>query len=192
MPQLRRCAATRNSSVKVLQRIARSGTLPASRRVNRLTGSGLGPHRDRGWDAFRGCRHERFWYAATSTSGTPCTIAAAARCRRKCPLPESSHGKCRSIFRESRGQRHASLKFRFLVEKIMESDTRPPTETVVSLFGLILAAYDSLADSSRCRPFSAENATLPWAVVLRARSSAAVLLGLRGQRDIPRKSFSSE
>jgi hypothetical protein len=79
------------------------------------------------------------------------------------------------------------LKFRFLVEKIMESDARPPTETVVSLFGLFLAAYDSLADSSRCRPFSAENATLP-----RARSSAAVLLGLRGQRDIPRKSFSSE
>ena len=42
MPQLVRYAATRNSSVKVLQRIARSGTLPASRRVNRLTGSGLG------------------------------------------------------------------------------------------------------------------------------------------------------
>ncbi len=42
MPQLQRDPASRNSSVKVLQRIARSGTLPASRQVNRLTGGGLG------------------------------------------------------------------------------------------------------------------------------------------------------
>ena len=42
MPQLQRDPAARNSSVKVLQRIARSGTLPASRQVNRLTDGGLG------------------------------------------------------------------------------------------------------------------------------------------------------
>jgi len=42
MPQLQRDPVARNSSVKVLQRIARSGTLPASRQVNRLTGGGLG------------------------------------------------------------------------------------------------------------------------------------------------------
>jgi hypothetical protein len=110
----------------------------------------------------------------------------------KCPLPESSHCNGRSIFRESRRPRRASLKFRFLVEKIMEIDARPPTETVVSPLGLILAAYDSLADSSRCQPFSAEDATLTWAVVLGARGLAALLPGPRGKRDIPRKSFSSK
>jgi hypothetical protein len=74
----------------------------------------------------------------------------------------------------------------------MEVDARPPVENVVSLLGLILAAYDSLADSSRCQPFSGEDGTLAWVVALRARGSAALLLGLRGMRDVRRKSFSPE
>jgi hypothetical protein len=35
----------------------------------------------------------------------------------KMPASRKLHYNCRSIFRDSRGQRHVSLKFRFLVEK---------------------------------------------------------------------------
>jgi hypothetical protein len=77
-------------------------------------------------------------------------------------------------------------------KKIMDIDARPPIENRVSVLGLLLAACDSLADSSRCQPFSGEEGTLTWVVALRARGSAALLLGLRGMGDVPRKSFSSE
>jgi hypothetical protein len=56
----------------------------------------------------------------------------------------------------------------------MEIDARPPMEDVVSLLGLILGAYDSLADSSRCQPFSGEDGTLTWVVALRARFGSAL------------------
>src|SRR5271165_6999411 len=75
-----------------------------------------------------------------------------------------------SISRDDRDRRYASLESHFLVEKLMGIDILPPIGILVSVLGLILAAYAKFGGSSRYpqsltgRPLRGVNIRFPWGV----------------------------
>lgn len=91
-----------------------------------------------------------------------------------------------------RDRRDASFKSLFLVEKIMGFDIRQPMEIRLSLHGLILAAYASLAGSSRFGQFLAVNINLVREIVVPAFGLIVLLRVPCGTYFAPQNSHSSE
>jgi hypothetical protein len=91
-----------------------------------------------------------------------------------------------------RDRRDASFKSLFLVEKIMGFDIRLPMGIPLSFLGLILAAYATLADSSRYGQFLAVNINLVREIVVPAFGLIVLLRVPRGTYLAPQNSHSSE
>jgi hypothetical protein len=86
--------------------------------------------------------------------------------------------------------RNSSFESDFLVEKNMGIDVRLPIETLLSLLGLVLAAYGTLADTSRYKQSMGANGIPARGVVL---SVFGLILRTRdqcGMRVAPQKSNS--
>jgi hypothetical protein len=148
-----------------LQRRAGSGTLPALCRVNRLTGRG------------RFCRHGSTGRARAGIGGDPEGARNAELLREA------------SISHDYRGQGHVSVESDFLVKRHMRIEIRPPIEALFILLGFILAAYGTLADSSRHPQSLGVNSNLTWGVVLAGCGAVRLLPGHRGMRVVPQKSY---
>jgi hypothetical protein len=86
--------------------------------------------------------------------------------------------------------RNSSFESDYLVEKNMGIDVRLPIETLLSLLGLVLAAYGTLADTSRYKQSMGANSSLAWGVVSPVFGLIILMPDRRGMRVAPQKSNS--
>ena len=93
------------------------------------------------------------------------------------------------ISRDHGCERHSSFESHFLVEKTMRTNRRPPIAILLSLLGLLLAAYGTLADTSRYRQ-SFGLICILTPVIASLASGLVVLFGWRGFGVVPQKSIS--